>query len=225
MEKVIGEATPIYLQFTQIAESIYKFNPIAKILVILRNPFDAAYSEYLMAKRLYKDQTISFMERLQKEDHLNSDIFSSPRYIRSRFYDIQLKSYYDVFPSEQIKVSLFEDLKDADNLITSIFEFLEVDTSFKADTSRIYNSGSMVSNSIIHKISVRIPIIWKARIQYIIPNILFRTLDALTTTKTQEDNTSSICPPDAKDFLMPIFRPHILELQKMIGRDLSTWLK
>ena len=47
------------------------------------------------------------------------------------FYYKQLKKYYDVFPKEQIKIILFEDMiKNPGEVTQEVFKFLGVDSSF-----------------------------------------------------------------------------------------------
>jgi len=51
-EKAIGEASVSYLVSKVAAEEIYKFNPDAKIIIILRNPVKRAFSHWLMDLRI-----------------------------------------------------------------------------------------------------------------------------------------------------------------------------
>ena len=50
-EKAIGECSTSYLYSSEAAEEIRKFQPDAKIIVILRNPVTRAFSHYLMGLR------------------------------------------------------------------------------------------------------------------------------------------------------------------------------
>jgi hypothetical protein len=225
-EKVIGEASPIYLVDPGVAEKIYNFCPEAKLLVILRNPFDAAYATFKMIKRMFKDEKRSFLEMLQDEDVLDDDYTASPRLIRSRFYDVQLKQYFRYFPSNQIKILLYEDLKEKDRLFESIFKFLEIDHSYLPDTNKKYNvEPTAGQRSLILKYAQRLPIKWKARIVQIIPQGIINRLESTETSHSHAQKLPSKCPEDAKKYMFPILQPHIIELQKLLGRYLKEWLK
>ena len=50
--KVIGEGSVSYLFYPEVAQKIYNYNPEARILIILRNPVQRAFSHYLMDFRL-----------------------------------------------------------------------------------------------------------------------------------------------------------------------------
>jgi hypothetical protein len=225
-EKVIGEASPIYLVDARVAERIHKFCPEAKLLVILRNPFDAAYATYKMIKRMFADENRSFLEMLQGEDVFDDDYTTSPRLIRSRFYDFQLNQYFKYFPRNQIKIVLYEDLKENEKLFESIFKFLEIDHSYLPDTNKKYNvEPAAGQRSLILKYAQRLPIKWKARLVQIIPEKIISRLQKTITYQNDTQQLPAKCPEDAKKYMFPILQPHIIELQKQLGRDLKEWLK
>ena len=51
-KQIIGEASVSYLFFDEVPNRIYKYNPKAKIIILLRNPIERALSHYLMDFRL-----------------------------------------------------------------------------------------------------------------------------------------------------------------------------
>ena len=51
---ITGDATPTYIFKKSIAKKIKKNFPDAKILILLRNPVNRAYSEFNFIKRFYK---------------------------------------------------------------------------------------------------------------------------------------------------------------------------
>jgi len=50
-EKVIGEASPGYLVYPEVAKWIHEIAPTAKILISLRDPVERLFSSYLMYHR------------------------------------------------------------------------------------------------------------------------------------------------------------------------------
>jgi hypothetical protein len=103
-ERRVGEATPAYLYFEHIPALIHQHIPDVKILAILRNPVDRAYSHYwnLIAKARRKGAggEFSFEEKIE----------SSPRIIDEGLYSEKLDRYYDIFPGENVKVMFYDDL-------------------------------------------------------------------------------------------------------------------
>jgi hypothetical protein len=225
-EKILGEASPYYLYHPEVAKRIYDFNPDSKILAILRNPFDASYSTFLMTSRLYsRPEKLSFMNELMKERPDDDNYLSLPRYLRSRMYDNQLSTYYDVFPKNQIKVLLYENLKNIENTMKSIFRFLNINEKFEPDTSLKYNMESKSTQITNYQKLVNcIPIKTRATMLKNIPSFLLNPFKSTRLGASESNLRPTICPPEAKEFMMPILKPHILRLQDLINRDLSHWL-
>ena len=48
--QVIGEATPIYMYWNKAIERIHVYNPQIKLIIILRNPIDRAFSHWNMER-------------------------------------------------------------------------------------------------------------------------------------------------------------------------------
>lgn len=65
--KVAGEASTTYLYLQSAAEEIKAFRPDAKIIIMLRNPVDRAYSQYWHHVRLGWVEA-SFEEELEAEE-------------------------------------------------------------------------------------------------------------------------------------------------------------
>ncbi|MHA1384510.1 MAG: sulfotransferase family protein [Candidatus Helarchaeota archaeon] len=118
-EIAIGDITPSYMYNNEIAERIVSHFPKAKIIFSLRNPVDRCYSHYLHLKR-NRNLNISFSSMVRKEDFLNKSL-----------YYAKVKTYFDLFPRENILILLFEKIKENPQaFLKKIFRFLEVDENF-----------------------------------------------------------------------------------------------
>ena len=110
----VGEATPSYVHDKLAIERIAKTIPDVKLLMLLRNPVDRAYSHY-WHNRWRARESLSFEEAIAEEPKrlLSSDadraIYS---YIdRGRYLD-QLRRVLTHFPRNSLDVFLYEDLRD-----------------------------------------------------------------------------------------------------------------
>jgi len=65
--QVLGEATPIYMYWNDSPRRIWEYNPKMKIIVLLRNPIDRAYSHWNM-ERLRNADTLFFWEAIKNEN-------------------------------------------------------------------------------------------------------------------------------------------------------------
>ncbi len=133
--KAIGETSPAYLAVPDTPELIAKMIPDAKLIMILRNPIERAYSHYLMRRRQGKETRESFEECLEAID------LDPMRSYKSRgFYGEQLERYLKEFPIEQLKIFLYEDLlEDPVALVQECCSFLGVDSNFEPDMQEKYN--------------------------------------------------------------------------------------
>ena len=144
----IGEASPIYLECPQAAGRIRDLLPDARLVCVLRQPVERAYSDYQMYLRARGC-------RLDAARDLSPDsAWARPdsRWMLVGRYHEQLARYYDLFPRSQIHVFLFDDLRrDAEAAVQGIYRFLGVDPAFVPDFDAPHNVGGMPSNLLLER--------------------------------------------------------------------------
>jgi hypothetical protein len=144
-EIAIGEASPLYLYHPQAAGRIYDTIPKTKIIAVLRNPVDRAYSAFIHLVRDQREVHRDFEQALAHEQQRIADNWEHIWHYATmgRYYE-QLKRYYDLFPQEQIKVYLYRDLRtEPDALLRDTLDYLGVDPNFSFDTKTRYNEASL----------------------------------------------------------------------------------
>ncbi len=126
-QKVIGEATPVYLQCPNAAKQIKKDFPNSKILISIRNPIDKAHSSYYSYKFMNLDKR-TFSEKIDiYEKKLLDKEFDLFNFIEDGFFSKHIQRFQRVFSPEQIKIIFFEDyVKNIPTHINSILNFLEI---------------------------------------------------------------------------------------------------
>jgi len=65
-QRVLGESTPIYMYWHEAPKRIWQYNPDMKLIAVLRNPIDRAYSHWNMEYDR-KTDSLPFWEALQSE--------------------------------------------------------------------------------------------------------------------------------------------------------------
>lgn len=151
-EKAIGEKSTSYLyQATKVAPRIKESLPEVKLIALLRNPIDRAYSNYWFTV-LSGLETLSFEDSLLCENERRANP-GSPlleevqpyAYIDRGHYLTQIKQYLEYFPRDQLHISLFDELiENPTQLYRSITKFLQVDeTIIPSSFDLITNSASM----------------------------------------------------------------------------------
>ncbi|GAB64079.1 MAG: sulfotransferase [Candidatus Jettenia sp.] len=220
-ERMIGDVSPSYLYFSNISEKIFSELGQIKIVTILRNPVEKAYSQYM---HLVRDnhEILSFYDALMAERERMelgwSDIW---RYAESSLYTERVKKYISVFGRDNIKILLFEDLvDDPEKVMRELFEFLRVDTNFCCDTSKVYNKTGKPKSSLISNYFSK-PNFLKTIAKKIIPEkiripIRLTMMNINTGKKPLMDSMS-------KKYLVEYFRNDVIQLEKLTGRQLN-WL-
>jgi len=114
----IGEASTAYLTDPAAARNIFNYDPNAKIIIILRNPAERAYSMYCWMVQEGYEFAPSFEKALaieEKRAQKRIPNFWEPQYyynylyFRAGLYSEQVKRYLDLFPGH-VLVMTFEEL-------------------------------------------------------------------------------------------------------------------
>ena len=222
-EKAIGEASPEYIYNSKCARLIKDHLPNVKIIAIIRQPIDRAYSNYLHAKRADREPISNFEFAFNSEEKRIKENWSPLYHYKSKgLYYTQLKRYYDLFPKEQIKVILFEDIKKNPEKITKeVFEYLDVDPKFIPDTSKIANISGIPKGLFGW-------IIMKLRKNNLIPNIEFsKYLPKLIIrhiVKMIYSTPNKVNTDLSKKLTQKHYKQDIIKTEKLICRDLKHWL-
>ena len=147
-KKAIGEASTPYLSSPESAAWIRQVFPEAKIIIVLRNPVERAYSLYnWMIREGYEwiypfEKALTYEKKRLQDEHFkyyNSQYYYNYLYFHSGLYSIQVKRYTEIFRKDKVHIILFEELKsDPLKTIQSVYEFLNVDISFMPKI-QIYN--------------------------------------------------------------------------------------
>ena len=137
---VSGECTPIYMYWNPSMKRIREYNPLIKIIVILRNPLTRAYSHWNMNRNRYGE--ISFLDSVKKESERVKEALPLQHreysYVDRGFYSVQLERIYSLFKKEQVLVLKYEEFNvDPQAVLSKIFDFIGVNKkifSFKNES-------------------------------------------------------------------------------------------
>lgn len=111
-EQAIGEASTAYLHHPQSAKCIRQHIPHVKLIAILRDPVERAYSNYVMYIQ-WGLETRDFPRAVrEKENRVVGEYPPGRLYVQLGFYYSQLRNYFATFDQEQLKVHLYEDFRN-----------------------------------------------------------------------------------------------------------------
>lgn len=223
-ETAIGEASTWYLYDEGACRRIHQHIPQVKLIAILRNPVDRAYSAFTMLIRDGRETTRDFSRALAAEDErVRANWEPLWHYRRMGFYYAQLKRYYETFDAARIHVVLYDDF-DArpGDVMRNLFRFLGVDDQFEPDTSTRRNVSLIPKNPTYHMlIAGQNPL--KSAVKSVLPTGFRQRIKAGLIARNLTRPTP--LAPGMRHQLVDVFRSDILQLQELIGRDLSQWLE
>ncbi len=227
-EKIVGEATALYLYSKVAPRMIHEHSPNAKIIMILRNPVRRAFSHYLTNLRLGIEKR-SFNTIIKNQiEHPEENIFWRHDYLGFGQYEKQIKRYLDIFPRSSVKIYLFDDLVNEPNaLLENLFTFLEVSSSAEIDHEQKFNVSKDVPRPIFIKTRKIIGTAWKMsrrlRIHKMVPRpISIRAKKAFRKFKYRDQ--TPVLDVESKHLLQEFYASEIKFLEHLLKRDLSSWL-
>jgi len=225
-EVAIGEASPVYLVHPRAPERIKHYIPDAKLLAILRDPVERAYSAYLMQK-LYTGWPRDLPQVIRKKQKVKYEQGSpsQPR-MDAGFYCAHLKRYFDIFDRSQIQVCLYEDFRTGPlSVLQDIFRFVGVDETFVPDLSTKHMVGGVSKNRVWGACLMRWVRIKPLLKPFIPASLRQRSINCLSNLQRRGLSKPPPLEPDVRRELLQIYKEDILKLQDLIQRDLSAWLE
>ncbi|USN96604.1 MAG: sulfotransferase domain-containing protein [Candidatus Nomurabacteria bacterium] len=211
-----GESSTYYLSDPEAPRKIKKAIPDVKLIAVLREPVDRAFSHYLLYNRRGTQQqsfTDVVSENLKGKTNPAYDLVELGRYYK------HLKNYGKYFDNDQILVVLFDDLKKEPRVVIKrVLDFLGADTrvvdSLNIKTAsnayaqpRNKLSNALLSNRILTNIGLRIvprPALKKIRTKLL-----------MSGKKPEIDKR-------AETTLIKVYRKQIDQLEVLLNQDCSS---
>lgn len=219
---VCGDSSVIYLYSPKAPEAILSINPEMKVIAVLRNPVERAYSAWQHLQRDGREKVGDFAKALEAEsDRIAQNWEPLWHYLQVGFYGKQLKRYEAFFERDQILVLLNEDLRqDPAGSAKRIFSFLGVDDSFIPDTDIEMNASGIPKFQALNNFFTQ-PHIIKPALKKIVPLSLARKIKG----RIQRRNLERLPPvsPEMRSHLISLYHDDICLTESLIDRDLSAW--
>jgi hypothetical protein len=222
-ETAVGEASTSYIYFERALYRIRHHAPGAKLIAVLRDPAERAYSNYLHLFRGGWEPLDGFEQALEVEEARIRDNWGSVYHYRQKgFYRSQLERYFEAFGRERIRVYLYEDLReDPLGMLRDVFNFLGVDDDFHPNVSLRHNVSGVPRSRALHGLLGRSHPL-KSAVKPFVPEVV--RLRLVTSLRNRNLSRPSPLSPRIRGRLIENYREDILRLETLIGRDLSGWL-
>tara|TARA_R110002167_G_scaffold30754_1_gene101588 strand:+ start:122 stop:997 length:876 start_codon:yes stop_codon:yes gene_type:complete len=214
-----GELSIDYMYYRQIPEQLAAMNPDLKVLFILRDPVERAYSAYWMSRRNHVDYP-----------PFNAFVRSDSEFVSRGLYWRQIERYRRCFPAEQIKVMIYEAIpEDPGAFLAEVFAFLGVDPAVRPPSmhQRIAATRAMnpAASSVYYGAASRVlrlpPVLWGWR--------RFKRLSGLRQARPRGVGATRPAPryapmcPEERQLLKGLYREETERLFDMLGRRVEQW--
>jgi hypothetical protein len=213
---VCGEVSPEYLANPRAAGRIRDRVPHVRLVAILRNPVERAFSDYLMYVRDGLEPEADFGRALDAQAERRRTAAPTGYYVETGFYGRQLRPYFETFPRERIQVHLFEDFAaDPGGVLRSLFAFLGVDPALGRTPERAVNVSGIPRNALVAA-AVR----GGRRLAPLLPAAVRSRAKATLARGLDRPELA----PEHRRRLVELYREDVAELERLLDRPLDRWL-
>jgi len=222
-ETAIGEVSTHNLYCSQAPALIKRYVPSAKMIAILRNPAERAFSAFTHMVRDGREETNDFRAAIAREPARIRDNWEPLWHYRSMgFYGAQLSRYFEAFDREQIRVYVYDDFVARPlEVVQDIFAFIGVDPDFAPDMSEKINLSIMPRSRRLEKLMMRENLIRSTLRTLVPPGVRSRVRSFVLERNLKRLRLDSEMRRD----LTNAFRDDIELLKRLLNRDLSQWLE
>lgn len=216
------DVSPIYMFSKYSARNIFeKFGKNVKIIAILRNPVDRAYSQFLHHRRDGFEKSTNFKDVFfSKEESSGEGPFWN--YKEMGYYAKQLKSYYELFNKEAIHVVQYEEFRNnRESVISEIFDFIGLEKAHVRMNTSANMSGLPKNKLANYLLTMHRRNAFLKRMVFSLPTpmrLFFQKLKNKNLKRTILDqNIGKLC--------FEVYKEDIKELEEMTKQDYSAWDK
>jgi hypothetical protein len=212
-----GEASVSYLYSLKAAENIYQYNPQAKIIIILRNPAERAWSHFNMEKRMGL-VSANFKSEFDKHHLISNPIWGrDPIFLSGGFYYEQVKRYLDVFPKEQVFICLYDDYKsNAQQIINKLLSFIGITSNLNSipiENKKANEARKSIVDAILPSGGI------KTKLRKLV--MLIGIHKQLKKILSKESNDK--LPTEYRKLLNEFYLADIEKLEKLLSINLTNW--
>jgi len=205
-------------------ERLWLHNAACKLIIILRNPVDRAFSSYLMEKKKWGEKG-TFDEVIPALLKAPDD-WRHRAYLEYGIYHRDIAKIIDRFGRQALTVIAFGDLKK--NPVAAsrqVFSALGVDATF-APKATVHNEGGAARSTAYATLLNEYVLNNKSAVnrfarKFVPPHHAAR-IGGLLRSINRGRKTESISP-EMRSLLVQYYKPHNEKLADLLGQDFSHW--
>ncbi len=231
--QIQGEIDPDLLNSEVVPQRLYEnFGGELKIIVLLRDPVDRAFSHYQMSLSRGLER-LSFFDALDaekirlKDDKSESFLFGNRAnfsYVSRGLYYRQISQYYRFFKKDNIKVFFFEDLvADKNSFYSQIFQFIGVDYNANNICLNVKSNVATRSKAPIVSRMFYSENVVRTMVGKVLPKKVKQSLSKVIKELLKTKAVNKLSQKEKAYVYARFFKEDIECLEEMLGRDLGFW--
>lgn len=221
--QVIGEASVIYLASTTAAPAIRAAVPDARLLAILRDPVERAYSAFRHLRRDGREEHEDFGRALAaEEERVAAGWEPLWHYQRVGRYADQLETWLEHFPRDQMLIVRYERFRDEPrSVLVEACRFLDMDAKRLEGPARPVNVSGVPRSQRLQRLLIGDNPIKRLARPLVPARLRRRAWQGLMRRNTRP--TPAGLPADLEAELRERFRLQVERLERLLDWDLTSW--
>jgi len=233
----VGEISPLYLYSEVALKRIKAFSPLAKIILVLRNPVDFVQSIHQLNLGLLREDEPDLakaweLQDLRRRGQMLPSSCREPRlvlYGELGSFGKYVERLLEMFDRKQVLILFFDDLvADPKKVYETLLAFLDVPSDGRADFPAVnagFEQKSKLLARIIHpprgvyRVFMKIISMFGVNFMKNV-NLFYNRIESLNVHRASRNAVD----PSLRRILQSFFRNDIQKLAKLTSRDLSAWL-
>ncbi len=202
-----------------------------KLIAVLRNPIDRAYSAYWFAVRNGWESAATFEEAIElEEQRLNGTRQEQTElsYLNQGKYAERLRPFLDQFGHEQVRVVFQDDLRtDAGVAVSETLQWLGVHRKAELDLSKKINVASMPRFRSLQRVLLQENRVKRAVRKFTSPALRWQLQKRILLPLVKHNVRPFTYEPmnaRTRERLAEYFEPYNRELKDVLGADIPNWI-
>lgn len=218
-----GDMSTWNLYRNDAAHHIAAHAPDARIVALLRDPVERAYSRWLHMRRDGREGTTVFLEAIEREpDRRRANWWPDFYYFDNGLYHEHLSTYYRHFPADQIHVILYDDFRaDPEGAVRGILNFLDIDDDLSLELEQS-NASGIPGSPLLGRFLLELRRV-KVALNGRLPDALLQPLTQGGRWLTRHLVQRPRVAPHERAALLERYREDINALEGLLDRSLAPW--
>lgn len=217
-ESAVGEASVSYTypQFPDTVKRIAETLPDARLIYMVRNPVNRAFSHYQYYRHYSNMESRPFEEAI---DH-------NPIYLGASEYFSWIQRYLEYFPAPQLKVLVFEEFTQRPlEVLGETFTFLGVDASFVPSSARLAtNKAFRPWSPFLYQLYKKVSLSkFRQAVEPLLPERARPRLRNYVRAVLGARQAAPAMADETRQRLADLLAPGILRLESHLGREIPQW--